>query len=109
VKLGMLLGLCALGLVLGLLVYFVPVVGISATGLLVMWILAAKYPQPTSSKLKENEKPNESAQPSEEKKDEKKEKTETEEMIQEDSEGDGLMTMGEDDIMFPPEDFDEDE
>lgn len=105
-KLGLLLGLCTLGLILGILVYFVPVVGISATGLLVMWILAAKYPQPTRTQLKEHEKPKEPAQPTSEKKDEK---DETDDLIREDSEGDGLMTMDEDDILFPPEDFDEDE
>ena len=105
-KLGLLLGLCALGLILGLLVYFVPVVGISATGLLVMWILAFKYPQPVRTHLREHEKPKEPAQLSEEKKDET---DETQELIREDSEGDGLMTMDEADILFPPEDFGEDE
>jgi flagellar biosynthesis/type III secretory pathway M-ring protein FliF/YscJ len=103
VKPGQLLGLCALGLILGILIYLIPLVGIVVTGLLVIWIIVAKYPQPTRTQPKEKEKPSEPVQHSEEEKDE------TQELIREDSEGDGLMTMSDDDILFPPEDFDEDE
>jgi flagellar biosynthesis/type III secretory pathway M-ring protein FliF/YscJ len=103
VKLGQLLGLCVPGLILGILIYLIPLLGIVITGLLVIWIIVAKYPQPTRTPSKEKEKPSEPTQHSEEEKDQ------TQELIQEDSEGDGLMTMSNDDILFPPEDFDEDE
>jgi hypothetical protein len=38
-----------------------------------------------------------------------KENGELGEDVREESEGDGLMTLGEDDLFLPPEDLDEDE